>query len=109
VGNPIWGFGWREAHRFGLTVAVSSVEFSTPVRVGGARVSEAGEVREVPQAAVVLREVKARPGVGCIGLVPGKSSRPRKAVGGRGEEAARWREDESKQEGVSPLQSRAKG
>jgi hypothetical protein len=48
VGNPIWGFGWREAHRFGLTVAVSSVEFSTPVRVGGARVSEAGEVREVP-------------------------------------------------------------
>jgi hypothetical protein len=58
---------------------------------------------------VVLGEVKVRPVVGCRGLVQGRSSRPRKAVNGSGVEVARWCEDESKQEGVSPLQSRAKG
>jgi hypothetical protein len=72
-------------------------------------VGEAGEVGVVPQAAVVLGEVKMRPGVGRRGLAPGRSSWSRKAVSGKGVEAARWREDESKQVGVSPLQSRAKG
>jgi hypothetical protein len=32
VGNPIWGFGWREAHRCGFAVAVSLVESRAPVR-----------------------------------------------------------------------------
>jgi hypothetical protein len=62
-------------------------------------VGEAGEVREV----------KMRPGVGRRGLAPWRSSWSRKAVGSRGVEAARWHEDVSKQVGVSPLQSRAKG
>jgi hypothetical protein len=57
----------------------------------------------------VLREVKMRPGVGRRGLASGRSSRPRKVVGGRGVGAVRWHEEESKWEGASPLQSRAKG
>jgi hypothetical protein len=65
-------------------------------------------VGEVPQGAVVLGEVKTRTGVGRRGVAPGRSSWPRKVVGGRGVGAVRWRE-ESKREGASPLQSRAKG
>jgi hypothetical protein len=44
VGNPIWGFGRREAHRCGLVTTVSSVKGRAPVRgrrgtpgCGGAR------------------------------------------------------------------------
>jgi hypothetical protein len=58
---------------------------------------------------VVLGEVKTRPGVGRRGLVPGRFSQPRKAVSGRGVGAVRWREEESKWEGASPLQPHAKG
>jgi hypothetical protein len=32
VGNPIWGFGWREVHWCGFAVAVSSAEGRAPVR-----------------------------------------------------------------------------
>jgi hypothetical protein len=52
-------------------------------------------VGEVPQGAMVLGEVKTRPGVAHRGLASGRSSRPRKAVGGRGVGAVRWREEES--------------
>jgi hypothetical protein len=45
---------------------------------------------------VVLEEVKMRPGVGRRVLAPGRSSRPRKAVGSMGVDVARWREEESK-------------
>jgi hypothetical protein len=31
-GEPIWGFGWREAHRCGLAATVSSAEGRAPVR-----------------------------------------------------------------------------
>jgi hypothetical protein len=32
VGNPIWGFGRREAHRCGLTAVLSSAEGRAPVK-----------------------------------------------------------------------------
>jgi hypothetical protein len=32
VGNPIWGFGRREAHQCGLMAAVSSAEGRAPMR-----------------------------------------------------------------------------
>jgi hypothetical protein len=51
-----------------------------------ALVSEKGEVGEVPQGSVVLGKVKTRPGLGHRGLAPGRSSRPRKAISGRGAE-----------------------
>jgi hypothetical protein len=44
---------------------------------------------------VVLGEVKMRLGVGHRGLVPWRSSRLRKAVGGWGVGAVIWREEES--------------
>jgi hypothetical protein len=51
-----------------------------------ALVGEKGEVGEVLQGSVVLGKVKTRPGVGRRGLASGRSSRPRKAIGGRGVE-----------------------
>jgi hypothetical protein len=45
---------------------------------------------------VVLGEVKTRLGVGRRGMQLGRFSRLRKAVGGRGVEAARWHEEELK-------------
>jgi hypothetical protein len=45
---------------------------------------------------VVLGEVKMRPRVGHRGLALGRSSRPRKAISGRGVETVRWRKDELK-------------
>jgi hypothetical protein len=50
------------------------------------RSSARKEVGEVPQGSMVLRKVKTRPGVGRRGLASGRSSRPRKAIGGRGVE-----------------------
>jgi hypothetical protein len=40
----------------------------------------------VLQGSVVLGKVKTRPTVGRRGLAPGRSSWPRKAIGGRGVE-----------------------
>jgi hypothetical protein len=51
-----------------------------------ALVGEKGEVGEVLQGSVVLGKVKTRPGVGRRGLASGRSSRSRKAIGGRGVE-----------------------
>jgi hypothetical protein len=51
-----------------------------------ALVDEKGEVGEVLQGSVVLGKVKTRPAVGRRGLAPGRSSWPRKAIGGRGAE-----------------------
>jgi hypothetical protein len=49
-----------------------------------ALVGEKGEVGEVLQGSVVLGKVNTRLGVGRRGLAPGRSSRPRKAIGDRG-------------------------
>jgi hypothetical protein len=52
--------------------------------VGVALINEKGEFGEVSQGSMVLRKVKMRPGLGRRGLAPGRSSRPRKEIGGRG-------------------------
>jgi hypothetical protein len=95
-GDPIWGFGWREAHRCGLMAVVSVAEGRAPVRGRrGARRRGWRGRRGTPGHGGAWRG-EDEVGVGHRGLEPGRSSWPRKAVGSRGVGAVRWREEESK-------------
>jgi hypothetical protein len=105
VGDPIWGFGWREAQWCELAAAEGRalVRGRRGARRGGWRGRRGTPGRGGARGGEDEAEVGHR------GMAPGRSSQSRKAVDGRGVGAVRWHEEESKWEGASPLQSCAKG